>query len=150
MDTTARDPPPPFHKTTPVDLLAPSSPSMTEELNDYSFEVSLHLHQIIRGSIFSVCARGNTMELVSFLDRVSNGSSEERCRVINSVDAMGYRPLEYAILAQHTSMVKVLLEVGGDLCALSNDGSGCLPLHRAAMSGSLGILDVLLNFSKSF
>jgi len=61
--------------------------------------------------------------------------------VVNAPNTYGRRPLHWAGLRGHASVVDVLLAAGADTNA--KDANGCTPLHWAA-GGNASVVDALL------
>ncbi|MCO5566466.1 hypothetical protein L7F22_020143 [Adiantum nelumboides] len=105
-----------------------------------------------RTCLHIACRQGHYECVVKVLEAAQNGPISATwgfCRFVNVRDRSGAIPLHMAARAGHTQIVRLLLNHGAFISAVTctstyGPGNGSTPLHCAAKSGSLRCVEELL------
>ncbi len=65
--------------------------------------------------------------------------------LVDAVNVDGFRPLHLAAFFGNTAVVRLLVDAGADVSAVSANGMALQPLHAAAASSRVGIAGMLLD-----
>ncbi|MBI5763241.1 MAG: ankyrin repeat domain-containing protein [Planctomycetes bacterium] len=88
-------------------------------------------------NIYEAAALGKQVELTAFLDADPSA--------INAFSSYGFTPLHHAAYMADVSTVRLLLDRGADVNAVSRDHMQLTPLHQAAVKGKRDMVAMLLD-----
>jgi len=91
-------------------------------------------------SLHKLCRLGNLQNVKEFMDTCSNLP----LWLSHTVGVYGFTPMHEAANSNHSKVLELLLQYGGDVNCQANMYSRCTPLHVAASSGHKDCVQVLM------
>jgi len=93
-------------------------------------------------SLHKLCRLGNLQNVKEFIDTCNNLP----IWLAHTVGVYGFTPMHEAANSNHSEVLELLLQYGGDVNCRANMYSRCTPLHVAVSSGHKDCVRVLMKY----